>query len=340
MTSPLFMTKTIYDFMQAAVDIVQQSPHPTNKVAATLAIHDYAVSRTNHWPATIENTLGRDAKIGNSSGTLHAETACIFAAMRDGIATKNASLFITDPPCPNCMKNIAEAGISKLYIDHKGFDKDWARRRGEDFENMSLRIADKAGIDVFVIYRKEKRFEVISKHAANYAPSNENPPLIIPISSSCDLIAGSLADQKDPVVKPQDDGFWLKALTDTMTDNQNHPFAAALARQNGQTVFIAAPRHPTIGYTYETIEDSQKYSFFMEPLNRLLMIAAKEGVTLDPAHILSSRVPTSRELVNFIGSDHNSLFIMNTNECRDDQSQHALTALTDHHLLTIKHLSE
>ena len=172
------MSQTIYNHMQAAVDIIAQSPHPTNKIAATLAGENFTISRTNHWPSAIDATLGRETKIGNASGTLHAETACILTALHDGHATQGADIFITGPPCPNCMKNMAESGIKALYIDHKGFDKDFAQRRGEDFENMSMRIAAKAGIDVYVIYRKEERFDVISQHRIGYKPSIENPARI------------------------------------------------------------------------------------------------------------------------------------------------------------------
>ena len=291
--------------MQAAVDIVHQSPHPKNKIAATIAKDDWNFSCVNHWPAAIENTIGREPDIGNSSGTIHAETACIFEAMRQGNATKNASIFITDPPCPNCMKNMAEAGISKLYIDHKGFDKDWAKRRGMSFENMSMRIADKAGIDVFEIYRKEERYEIISKHASNYKPAIENPPII--------------NDQID------------------FNDCDNMPFASARANDlNGEALSILVSSHPTVGFTTEDIEKQRgKYSFIIQPLNRLLIIAAKEGLSLDPTSLISSRNPTSRELVNFIGAGFNTLKILDLNTSRDEFGPIALKHLQEHNLLML-----
>src|SRR5690606_7708262 len=112
-----------------------------NKIAATVFGHDlagkpFSVSRTNFWPAAIANSIGTEDDIGDSSGTIHAETAAILAASH----TAGAALCVTDPFCPNCAKNIAEAGIKTIYIDHKGFDKDFATRRGGDFQNMSMRI--------------------------------------------------------------------------------------------------------------------------------------------------------------------------------------------------------
>jgi len=293
---------TIYTHMQAAVDIVNDSPHPTNKIAATIAGADWSLSRTNHWPTIIAERIGTDKDIGNSSGTIHAETACILNAPN---ATKNASIFITDPPCPNCMKNMAEAGISKLYIDHKGFDKDWVKRRGDSFDSMSMRVAAKAGMDVHVIYRKEQKFEIISEHPPGYKPRIENPAIIEPYSN------------------------WGHTLSSSQSTYGDEPFALALATDNsGQNVSILVDRHPTIGYTSETVEKKEnKYSFILQPLNRLLMIAAKEGLKLDPNHIYSSRVPTSREFVNFIGAGFTKIQIGASNESRDENGLHALKQL-------------
>lgn len=307
---------SIYDHMQAAVDMVSTSPHPANKIAATITGQDangldYAFSCVNHWPPSIAKKIGTEHDIGNSSGTIHAETACILAAPQ----TRDAHIFITDPPCPNCMKNLAEAGIAKLYIDHKGFDKDWAKRRGDSFENMSMRIAAKAGIDVFVIYRKEQKFEVISRHPPGYKPS-----IVHPAHIECRDI--SFEER-------------IKQTHDQMGDE---PFALGRATNPEKTCFtIITDRHPTIGYTYETIDDTEnKYSFVLEPINRLLMVAAREGLKLDPAHIYSSRVPTSRELVNFIGAGFTHIQIGDNKTARDEYGLNALNQLRKAEILYVE----
>ncbi|MCB9983433.1 MAG: deoxycytidylate deaminase [Rhodospirillales bacterium] len=316
----------IYTHMQAAVDIVATSDHPTNKIAATIAGDGWALSHVNHWPPIIAEKIGRETDIGNSSGTIHAETACIIEAGQQGHKTDGASVFITDPPCPNCMKNLAEAGIAKLYTDHKGFDKDWACRRGDDFENMSMRIAAKAGIDVFVIYRKDRRFEVISRHAPGYKPSNENP------------VAIRHCEEVQPT-KQSIESFWIASLSLAITAYADEPFAIALATDAaGQFFSILANCHPTIGYTSQTLEHpDNKYSYILEPLNRLLMNAPRYGLHLDPAHIYSSRVPTSRELVNMIGAGLNQIQIGNINKSRDEYGTRALKQLTDAEILTVSH---
>lgn len=306
----------IYPHMQAAVDIVATSPHPANKIAATIAGKGpdgkpYALSRVNHWPEAIAKTIGTETDIGNSSGTVHAETACIFAALK----TKDASIFITDPPCPNCMKNMAEAGIAKLYIDHKGFDKDWAKRRGESFENMSMRIAAKAGIDVHVIYRKEQRFEIISKHPPVYKPNIDHPAHIECTGETFNAV-----------------------ITQAHENFKDEPFAIARAFDVQNKCFvITTDCHPSIGYTFETVGNKEdKYSFILQPLNRLLMIAKREGLALDPDNIYSSRTPTSRELVNFIGAGLTQIQIGDTKTARDKFGPLALKQLFDAGILNVE----
>ncbi|MCB1721355.1 MAG: deoxycytidylate deaminase [Rhodospirillales bacterium] len=319
------MPKNIYAHMQTAVDIVTTSDHPTNKIAATIAGENWALSCVNHWPPVIAEKIGRKADIGNSSGTIHAETALIIEAGQQGHKTNGASVFITDPPCPNCMKNLAEAGIAKLYIDHKGFDKDWAKRRGDDFENMSMRIAERAGIDVFVIYRKDRRFEVISRHAPGYKPSNENPVKI----RHC--------EEAQPT-KQSIEAFWIASLSLAMTQHRDEPFALTLATdKDGQCFSIITNCHPTIGYTSQTLEHpDNKYSYILEPLNRLLMNAPRYGLHIDPAHIYSSRVPSARELVNMIGANLTQIQIGDTSTSRDEWGPKALEQLLKTNILTTK----
>ncbi len=306
---------SLYEHMQAAVDIVATSQHPTNKVAATIAgknAHgdDYAVSRVNYWPYRIQTHIGTKEDIGNASGTIHAETACIL----DAPQTEGASIFITDPPCPNCMKNMAEAGIAKLYIDHKGFDKDWAKRRGDSFDQMSMRVAERAGIDVYVIYRKEEKFEIISRHPPGYKPSIEHPAVI-----------------------EQTDQPFETLIQNAHKSEGTEPFALALAENTeGQNVFILVDRNPTVGYTAETVEPKDdKYSFILQPINRLLMIASKEGLTLDPVHIYSSRVPTARELVNFIGAGLDRFQIGDMDTYRDQHGPEALNQLINARIIKV-----
>ena len=57
------MSVSPFAAMQAAVDIVNASPHPVNKIAATLfgadqSGHAFSISRTNDWAARIKEKIG------------------------------------------------------------------------------------------------------------------------------------------------------------------------------------------------------------------------------------------------------------------------------------------
>lgn len=303
-----------FQHMQSAVDVVQTSPHPENKIAATIAGTDkngaeFALSRTNFWPPAIAENLGTQTRIGDASGTVHAETACILATPR----SDGAALFITDPPCPNCVKNMAEAGIKTLYIDHKGFDKDFAVRRGDAFASLSLRICEKAGISVYRLFRKEERLEEILVVPRNFVPPSERPPTIEPLS------------------KMVSENLFAQAIADKAAFYDRRHFALAIALDaNRQSLLIAAESHPCPGYTGETMEVSHsKYNMILQPLNRVLMLAARHGLEIKNEYVYSSRVPTSREMVDLLGAGLSTLHIGNTSAARDTMALYALDQLSE-----------
>lgn len=301
------MDSTPFALMQQAVDIVSTSLHPTNKIAATIAGDGFALSRVNYWPRPILEKIGMEPDIGNSSGTVHAETACI----QDAPMTEGASLFVTDPPCPNCVKNMAEAGIKNLYIDHKGFDKDFAVRRGDDIRTMSMEIAKHAGISVFKIYRKEKRIETIFEIPKNYVPPSEKPARVLPLheKATSDAFRQAIANEG---------GFY-----------KGRPYAVAFATGPMASVFlISAEVHAITGYTSKTAPEPEgKYSYLLQPVHRVLMTAAQKGLKIDRGYLFSSRIPTARELVNVVGAGFERLWLGDDHQARDEHGIAALKIL-------------
>lgn len=309
-----------FEEMQKAVDVVNTSLHPTSKVAATLSGEGFSVSRTNYWPESILRHFGMEQDIGNSSGTLHAEMHCILTAP----VTAGASLFVTDPLCPNCAKNIAEAGIKTIYIDHKGFDKDFASRRGDDFQNMSMQICARAGISVYEIRRKEGRIIPILEIAPDYAPANDAPVIVSAVSAI-------------------DRAAFLDLIAESRANLQGEKFAVALARDsNGKEFGLSAKSHLAVGYTKredraELHNPQGKYTFILEPANRLLMNAARLGLKIDPACLYASTVPTAREQVNLVGAGISTLSIGDMAQARDEFSIMAMRQLADAGILKIEH---
>lgn len=296
--------------MQAAVDIVGNSLHPTNKVAATLYGRGFGLSHTNYWPEPISTAFGFTQDIGNSSGTVHAETACILQA---GLAVEGASLCITDPFCPNCAKNIVEAGVKKIYIDHKGFDKDFFQRRSGHFHSMSMQICEKAGVSVYELWRKDERVVPIYEAAHNKFISEDSPIYKEPIGDVSDSIL------KDVVAA-------------AFKHHEKRKFAIVFVKDaSGKYSSLTARGHAVTGFTMEDPDDIQviekredKYSLFQEPVNRLLMYMARHGFKPVDGYFFSSQVPTSREQVNLVGAGIKRITVGDLRKARDAD---ALTAM-------------
>ena len=301
--------------MQAAVDIVGTSQHPENKVAAALFTRSHGEVRVNYWPEPILTAFGMNIDIGNSSGTVHAETACILGF---GSATEGASLCITDPFCPNCAKNIAEAGIKKIYIDHKGFDKDFFQRRGGHFDTMSMRICEKAGISVYELWRKDERLVPIYEPPANHFISEDSPIYKEPIEGASD---GVLAD----------------ILAQGFKFHEKRKFAVAFVQDaDGKFFSLTARGHAVTGFTMEDPDDvaviekrDEKYSFFQEPVNRLMMYMARHALTLCDGYLFCSQVPTSREQVNLVGAGIKRITVGDLRKARDADALTAMKQLAD-----------
>lgn len=305
--------------MQDAVDIVLTSPHPDNKVAATLFCGDESLSKTNDWPPVIREKLGTEIRIGDSSGTIHAEVNCLIHA---DFATDGASLAITDPCCPNCAKCVAEAGIKTVYIDHKGFEKDFAARRGDEFQDMSLRILAHAGISLYEVRRKENKIIKLYTPPENYIPPEENPIEIRP--SRADLSEQTLLQ------------------TARLVKVKHNRWACALATdKTGKVWTLVASAHPAIGYTQDKLEHDErmgdgKYDFILEPINRILMGATRSGLTISADYIWCSVLPSPREMVNLIGAGIKNLYLGNGTHAKKETSLSAMKQLQDNNILTFK----
>lgn len=310
---------TPFTHMQHAVDIVGGSPHPDNKIAATLFGDGWALSRTNRWPDDILNKLGTNTRIGNSSGTIHAETDCILKAPAP---TQGASLCITDPFCPNCAKNIAEAGIATIYIDHKGFDKDFFQRRGDHFDTMSMYICEKAGINVYELNRKEEKLTPILEVPASYIPAEDSPVEVEELQTATDAVLRQLVMR-------------------TARVHRRRKFAIAIAANaKGDLFSIVARAHAVRGFTMQDKDDEEtvmspegKYSYIQEPVNRVLMHMARRGLTLCGDYMFSSQVPTAREQVNLVGATIKRITVGDMRRSRDSYGFEAMETLRKANLL-------
>lgn len=301
--------------MQQAVDIVLTSKHPDSKVAACLYKGEHATARTNEWPMAILEALGHEARIGDSSGTVHAEMNCL---LHFPVAADGGAISITDPCCPNCAKAITECGLKYVYIDHMGFKKDFAVRRGEEFQEMSLGIMAQAGITIYEVYRKKRQLKIIHK-PKNLCGSPEVNPIEVRKLTHCEK-----------------EGF--KRLISAVKPKHISWGAAIAQDQNGNFFSLVASTHLAIGFEEDILRTppnlvNQKYSYYMTPLNRLICGAVRYGLTLKKGFVFLSQLPTPREMVNSIGAGVNNIWIAQPDIASKDSSFAARDILSQHRLL-------
>ena len=306
--------------MQTALDIAPRSPHPTNKIAAVLfgkdaKGKDFSVVRTNHWPDPIYELIGTKKDIGNSSGTIHAETACITSSPE---ATEGAAICITDPFCPNCAKNMAEAGIKTIYIDQDGFDKDFFKRRGDHFDTMSMQICERAGISVYALNMKTEEITPKLEISDDYKPTEDSPIVKEPIESASDAVLFDIIETATKI-------------------HQRRKFAIALVEdKEGRKFALTSRGHVVVGFSMEKPEEALdlltpigKYSFVQEPVNRLMMHLSRKGYKLIEGYFYCSQVPTSREQVNLVGAGIKRITVGDIQKCRDPHGLKAMQVLRD-----------
>ena len=275
MTTSTAQNRQLFKAMQTAIDAVGTSTHPINKIAATLALADGTfITSPNIWLPQLA-PHGSTEKIGDCSPTIHAEVAAIMDAIKQGKPTDNADLYLTDPPCPNCVKMLIEAGIKNIYIDIKGFRKDWYTRRKEDFKTYSLLVAAKAGVAMHIIERFKNKQTARARSINKNALSSTPKPEILHTCTATDLTAASTEIQEQwGNEKP----FIVVATS-----------AAILAFQESTITEDSAPHAP-----------NSKYNLITRPINHMIANCAKYGLKPIPP-VIAARTPTARELINFFG---------------------------------------
>ncbi len=320
------MDSTHFDRMKRARKAEAQSPHPTHQVGALIAGIDldgnpFEVSHFNFWPFALVKHFGKDIKLGNASTTIHAELATLFKAPR----SENADIYITDLPCPNCSKTIAEAGIKNVYIDTHTHNTPLGRKIKPFFDAVSLFLFEKAGIGVFEVDLEKGTINTLSA-ADPKRFSIDKPEQVFALNAA-----------------PSQSSF-MQEIEKRRPDTA---FAACAARdEHGHHFIILAKTEIPAGLTKDdaqAIRSSQnKYMPSLQPINRLIALAAKHGLQISKRFVFSSRTPTSREFVNLIGADITHLIIEDKTQCRDEWGLSALSALqkvpiidfNDMHLVT------
>lgn len=69
----------------------------------------------NVWDGAVPNYEYNDLKV-ISKDLFHAEDNCIMTAARKGISLAGATMYITAPPCVDCLKRMYQVGIKNVIV--------------------------------------------------------------------------------------------------------------------------------------------------------------------------------------------------------------------------------
>lgn len=317
------MPAEILTRMEKALENESQSRHPVHQVGAYMRGQDTAksnfeIGRPNFWPPALAEKFAPDEKLGNASTTVHAEIAVLLNAP----GTEGAELYVTDLPCPNCAKAIAEARIGSVYIDSHAHVTPLGKKMEPYFRSISLPLLQYAGVNLLEVNRENRTVEPLIN-----IPKGK----VIPVERPVEM---SLLGKGD--VTPENFAKMIeRARTKIGTDQ---PFVACYAhsRLGTYTALLVRP-HIAIGLDEERIESLkpllEKYSLTLQPTNRALITASRYGLKIDQDYFYSAHVPTSREFVNLIGAGHTKIAIGDRTKSRDEWGLKALAQLEEKNIL-------
>lgn len=319
------MSANPFTYMAKALDAEANSRHPTHKVGALLRGQDtsksnYEITASNFWPPQLAENFRPSEKLGNASTTVHAEMAAILNAP----GTEGAELYVTDLPCPNCAKAIAEARIGKVYIDSSAHNSPLGKKMEPYFHNISRPLLQYAGVALLEISRETNTITPLHELSAN---------AVIPVEKPVEM---SLLNKSE--IAPR--AFLRMTEQARARLGPEESFVACYARTRlGSYTGLIVRTHIAIGLDEDRITHLkpllEKYSLTLQPLNRALITAARYGLKIDPDYLYSAFVPTSREFVNLIGAGYTKLIIGDTTTARDDWGLTALGQLENRGILKV-----
>ena len=121
--------------LQLAIAQGEKSSDWWRRVGCVLCLHngEKIITHNTHLPEAQTPYINGDVRAQFHKGdhfelttAIHAEAKAIAQAAKNGWSTQDATLMVTDFPCPVCAKLIAQAGIKKVY-----FQKGYAMLDGE-----------------------------------------------------------------------------------------------------------------------------------------------------------------------------------------------------------------
>lgn len=104
--------------LNVAYAVALKSKDPSTKVGAVIAdldTHRILATGFNGFPSGVGETADRWERPLKYKFVVHAEANAILTAARFGSSVAGADLYVTLPPCADCAKLIAAAGLRRVY---------------------------------------------------------------------------------------------------------------------------------------------------------------------------------------------------------------------------------
>ena len=247
----------------------------------------------NDLPESFNGVFPPAEEIGDSGATIHAEILCLDGAKS---LVEGASIMVTDPLCPNCMKSVIAAGVKKIYIAEDGFTHgNWYNSADENsvkrhryFDDVSLKLAAYAGVQVCKI----------GDNSGDHVSCNVIQPQEKPAMSKARVEEYDVATLSTMVRKAQERG---------------NPYAVAIANGPKQCRYIVMAtesyvpgmsdeKAQNIREHFADVPGGLRYRLKVDALSSVLSACAYFGFSLNGEQVYISEIPTSRCIVNAIGA--------------------------------------
>ena len=139
-------------FMEQAQLIASWSKDPSSKIGAVIVNDERRILATgyNGFPRGILDTPDRlNNKDEKYPRIIHAEMNALMNALYNGVAVKDATLYVYGLPiCPSCTKCIIQAGIKRVVIPNTKTDKgNWQ----EIWEEQSSLMLQESGVQITLL---------------------------------------------------------------------------------------------------------------------------------------------------------------------------------------------
>ena len=139
-------------FLDLCHSIASWSKDPSTKTGCVVVDQEGAIVSTgyNGFARGVDDSdaryIHRETKY---MFVVHCDTNAIYSAARRGVALLGCTMYLTGPPCNECMKGIIQAGITRVaWPEDNPFEKDFdTQARWQRSIEVTNQMANEAGVE-------------------------------------------------------------------------------------------------------------------------------------------------------------------------------------------------